>query len=125
VIIHGVDERTYDTIYFRPFNFKSGDALRRLHAVQYISHPEFIWDKLRAEHPGQYEKPVLPAPDPNGWFHVRVAVTYPLVRVFVNDAEEPCLVVEQLSGRKKGRLGFYVSNDSDGDFANLKITPAS
>ena len=121
---HGVDEKTYDAIYFRPFNFKSGDALRRQHAVQYISHPEFTWQKLRAEHPGQYEKPVQPVPDPNSWFHVRVVVAYPKVSVFVNDADEPCLIVEQLSNRTKGWVGFYVSNDSGGDFANLKITSA-
>jgi hypothetical protein len=125
VVFHGVDERTYEAIYFRPFNFKSADALRRLHAVQYISHPEFTWQKLRAEHPGQYEKPVQPVPDPNGWFHVRVSVSYPKVSVYVNGAQEPSLVVEQLSGRKKGWLGFYVSSDSGGDFAGLKITPAS
>jgi hypothetical protein len=125
VVFHGVDERTYDAIYFRPFNFKSADALRRLHAVQYISHPEFTWQKLRAEHPGQYEKPVQPIPNPNGWFHVRVNVSYPKVSVYVDGAQEPSLVVEQLSGQKKGWLGFYVSSDSGGDFANLKITPAS
>ena len=121
---HGVDENTFDAIYFRPFNFRSDDKLRRQHAVQYISHPEFTWQKLRAEHPEQYEKPVQPVPDPNGWFHVRVVIAYPNVSVFVNDADEPSLVVEQLSKRKKGWLGFYVSNDSGGDFANLKISPA-
>jgi len=124
VIFHAVDEMTYDAIYFRPFNFKSADALRRQHAVQYISHPEFTWQKLRAEHPEQYEKAVKPVPDPNGWFHVRVAVAYPKVSVFVNDAKEPSLVVDKLNERRRGRVGFYVSNDSGGDFANLKITPA-
>ena len=124
VAFHGVDEKTYDAIYFRPFNFKTDDKIRRQHAVEYISLPEFTWQKLRAEHPGQYEKPVQPVPDPNGWFHVRVVVAYPKVSVFVNDAEEPCLVVEQLSNRKKGWLGFYISDDSGGDFANLKIIPA-
>jgi hypothetical protein len=124
VIFHGVDEQTYDAIYFRPFNFKSTDALRRQHAVQYIAHPEFTWQKLRSEHPEQYEKPVQPVPDPNGWFHVRVVIAHPSVSVFVNDASEPSLVVKQLSNRKTGWVGFYVSNDSAGDFANLKITPA-
>lgn len=124
LIFHGVDEKSYDAIYFRPFNFRSEDALRRQHAVQYISHPEFTWQKLRAEHPEQYEKSVQPVPNPNDWFHVRVAIAHPKVSVFVNGAEAPCLVAEQLSNRKKGWLGFYVSNDSGGDFANLKITPA-
>jgi hypothetical protein len=85
---HGVDGTTYDAIYFRPFNFKAEDPARRIRAVQYISHPTYTWQKLRTEHPGLYEKPVSPVPDPNAWFHVRVVVASPKVSVFVNDAKE-------------------------------------
>ncbi len=74
VAFHGVDSSTYDAIYFRPFNFKAEDPARRSHAVQYISHPTYTWQKLRAERPGIFEQPVNPAPDPNAWFHVRVVV---------------------------------------------------
>ncbi|MFT3782293.1 MAG: hypothetical protein QM790_09780 [Nibricoccus sp.] len=120
---HGAGEKTYDAIYFRPFNFNSSDAARRLRAVQYVSHPVFTWDKLRSEHPGQYEKPIVPPPDPDGWFHVRVVVAAPKVSVFVNDATAPCLVVDQLSDRKRGWVGLWV-DVAGGDFANLKIIPA-
>jgi hypothetical protein len=122
IAFHGADVRTYDAIYFRPFNFKSADAARRLRAVQYISPPTYTWQKLRTEHPGQYEKPVAPVPDPDGWFHARIVVAWPKVSVFVNDATEACLVVDQLSDRKKGWLGLWV-DVSGGDFANLRITP--
>lgn len=114
---------TYDAIYFRPFNFKSADAARRLRAVQYISRPIYTWQKLRSEHPGQYEKPVSPVPDPEDWFHVRVVVAWPKVSVSINDVAEPCLVVEQLSDRKSGWLGLW-TDVKGGDFANLKITPS-
>ncbi len=123
VAFHGVDDTTYDAIYLRPFNFKTDDPARRKHAVQYVSHPTYTWQKLRAEHPGEYEQAVAPAPDPNGWFHVRVVVASPKVSVFVADAKEPSLVVSQLSDRPKGRVGLWVGNGSDGDFANLKIVP--
>ena len=63
-------------------------------------------------------------PDPNGWFHARVAVASPEVRVFVEDAKDPCLVVSQLSNRGRGLVGFWVGNTSGGDFANLKLVPA-
>ena len=43
--------------------------------------------------------------------------------VFVSDAKEPCLVVDQLSDRKKGLVGLWVGNASGGDFANFKIVP--
>jgi hypothetical protein len=121
VAFHGVDGTTYDAIYFRPFNFKTDDQARVRRAVQYISHPAHPWQKLRAEHPGQYEQPVRPVPDPNGWFHARVVVASPKVRVFVDDGKEPCLTVSQLSDRRKGLVGVWVGNTSGGDFANFKV----
>jgi len=54
---------------------------------------------------------------------VRVVVASPKVSVFVADATEPSLVVSQLSHRAKGRVGLWVGNGSDGDFANLILTP--
>jgi hypothetical protein len=124
VAFHGVDGTTFDAIYFRPFNFKTDDQARVLRAVQYISHPAHPWQKLRADTPGQYEKPVKPVPDPNDWFHARIVVASPKVSVFVADATEPCLSVTQLSDRKNGLVGVWVGNTSGGDFANLKIVPA-
>ena len=124
VAFHGLDEKTYDAVYFRPFNFRTEDQARRIRAVQYIAHPTYTWQKLRTEQPGKYEKPVNPAPDPNGWFHARIVVASPKVSVFVNDAKEPSLVVDQLSDRKKGLVGLWVGNASGGDFASFKIVPA-
>ena len=124
VAFHGVDGTTFDAIYFRPFNFKTDDPARVLRAVQYISHPAHPWQKLRADTPGQYEKPVKPVPDPNGWFHARIVVASPKVSVFVDGATEPCLTVIQLSDRKSGLVGVWVGNTSGGDFANFKIVPA-
>lgn len=120
---HGVDSTTHEAIYFRPFNFRAADSTRRAHAVQYISLPTYTWNKLRADHPGVYEKPVNPAPDPTDWFHVRVVVAGSQVRVFVDGATEPSLVVTRLSERTKGLVGFWVGNGSGGDFANLRIRP--
>jgi hypothetical protein len=124
VAFHGVDGTTYDAVYFRPFNFRAEDPARRDHSVQYISHPIYTWNKLRTEQPGKYERAVDPVPDPNAWFHARVVVASPKVSVFVGEAKEACLVVNQLSGRKRGLVGLWVGNNSAGDFANLKIVPA-
>jgi hypothetical protein len=124
VAFHGVDGTTYDAVYFRPFNFRADDPERRKRAVQYISHPAYPWQKLRADHPGKYEQTVSPVPDPNAWFHARIVVAAPKVSVFVEGANEPSLIVSQLSARGKGLIGLWAGNNSGGDFANLKVIPA-
>jgi hypothetical protein len=121
IAFRGVDEQTYDAVYFRPFNFKSEDSVRKGHAVQYISQPAYTWKKLREEHPEEYENPLDPAPDPNLFFHIKIILEKPKVSVFVNNAEKPCLAVNELSDRKDGWVGLWVGNYSEGSFANLKI----
>jgi hypothetical protein len=121
VAFHGVDEKTFDAVYFRPFNFKADDAARRSHSVQYVSHPIYTWDKLRGERPDQFERAIAPAPDPDGWFHARIVVAFPSVRVFVNDIAAPVMDIKQLSDRKTGWIGLWVGNNSDGQFANLTV----
>ncbi len=117
-----VDAQTHDAIYFRPFNFRAEDPDRRGHSVQYVSHPQWGWEKLRTEHPGQYEKAIVPEPDGDQWFHARIVVERPNVSVFVNGAETPCLVVKELSGRQGGSIGLWVGEGSGGSFANLQVT---
>lgn len=112
---------TYDAIYFRPFNFRSSDPARRAHSVQYVSHPDWTWGRLRQEKPGQFEKPVEPAVDGDRWFHVRIVVDPPKISVFVEGSREPCLTVEALSGPRTGSVALWVGNNSPGKFANLKI----
>ena len=117
-------DEAHDAVYFRPFNFRADDAERKAHAVQYISHPRFRWFDLRKDMPGRYEKPIVPAPDGDAWFHARIVVEKPRVLVYVNDAKEPSLVVEELSDRKGGGVGLWVGPGQGGHFADLKITPA-
>src|SRR5205085_9314712 len=100
-------------------NFKTPDPVSHRHAVQYHSNPLYGWQKLRTEHPDQYEKAITPVPDPNGWFHLRLVVASPKVSVFVDGANAPCLTVDSLGGRKTGLVGLWLGNNSGGDFANL------
>jgi hypothetical protein len=125
VAFHGANDKAFDAIYFRPFNFRATDPVSRGHAVQYHSLPGYSWDKLRADQPGKYERAVNPVPDPNGWFHARIVIADPKVSAFVGDATDPCLVVNALNGRKTGMVGLWVGNNSGGDFANLTIIPAA
>lgn len=118
---HGADDSSFEAIYFRAFNFRSPDPVRRGHAVQYVAPPAFGWEKLRQEHPNVYENAVSPAPDPNEWFHVRIVVTEQRISVFVNGASDASLVVTPLVHRAGRMLGYWVGNGSEGDWKNLHI----
>lgn len=125
IAFHGIDSNRYDAIYFRPFNFTNSDTARRSRAVQYVSMPAHPWEKLRQEFPGKYENKVNPVPNPDGWFHVKITVAGKQVKVYVDNAQRPCLEVEKLNDTKTGGLALWVGNNSGGSFANLKITSQS
>ncbi len=119
VAIHGSGKDVFDAIYFRPFNFTHPQ--RNTHSVQYISIPEYDWSLLRTNFPDTYENKINPVPNPNEWFHVKITVDYPEIKVYVDAAKEPSLVIEQLSKQKKGMIGLWTGNGSEGWFKNLLI----
>jgi hypothetical protein len=121
IAFHGVDTVTTDIVYFRPFNFRSVDPVRKIHAVQYVSEPEFPWHKLREEKNGMYEKGIEPPPSPTDWFHARIVVGEKEIKVFVNNAKDPSLTVNKLNTRRDGLIGFH-NEGLEGDFANLVIS---
>jgi hypothetical protein len=121
ITFHGVDNSTLDAVYFRPFNFQSNDSVRKIHAVQYVSQPDYPWQVLREKFNGKYEKAINHAPGGNEWFHAKIVIKYPMITVYINGNQEPSLTVEQLNKRTSGKIGLWVGNNSDGDFANLTI----
>jgi len=118
----GVNDSTYDAVYFRPFNFHSTDPVRKIHAVQYISHPTYTWRKLRDEQNGMYEKALVNPPKATSWFHARIEIKNDEVNVFVNNDTTPSLTVKKLSNATSGKIGIWTGAGSDGDFANLIIS---
>ena len=121
VMFRTVDEATYDAVYFRPFNFRASNETSKSHAVQYVSSPEWSWERLRAEKTGQYEKAIEPAPDGDMWFHAKIVLKERQVSVFVNDSQEPALQVTELSDRSGGSVGIWCFGY--GVISNLQITP--
>src|SRR6516164_5777854 len=64
IAFHGVNDTTLDVVYFRPFNFQSLDPARKGHSVQYVSLPQYDWQRLRTSFPNKYEHPITPSPQP-------------------------------------------------------------
>ena len=116
-------DTAFDAVYLRPFNFRASDSTRHAHAIQYISQPAHPWDRLRSQRSGQYEKPVLPEPDPNAWVHLKVVVRGNDVSAFVNGTGSPALHVQGLSGRSRGGSACGSAIRRRGDFANLVVRP--
>jgi hypothetical protein len=123
VAFNVADGKNFEAVYFRPFNFLREPEQWRSHSVQYVAWPDHPWEKLRQESPGRYESAVKPIPDPSGWFHARVEVSKQKVRVWVDGAKEPCLVVDRLANANKGQVGLWVDSH-EGSFRNLTIRPA-
>jgi hypothetical protein len=122
IAFHGADDQTYETVYFRPFNFQSGEPARKIHAVQYSFEPSLGFQQLRDTRKDEFESAILPATiTATEWFHAKAEVRNGRIKVFVNDSKVPCLDVPTLNpGVKNGKIGFWVGNNSNGDFANLK-----
>jgi hypothetical protein len=117
------DANRYEAVYFRPFRFRSADAAARSHAVQYVAWPEHTWEALRAQSPGVYEAAIAPVPDPASWFHAHIELGHTQVKVFIDGATQPTLVVNRLRNARGG-VALWVDSQ-EGSFAGLRIRPAA
>jgi len=121
IAFHGLNDTSFDAVYFRPFNFQSSDAARKSHSVQYVSLPRFDWSVLREKYPGKYENSLTDNISADSWFHAKIIIDTDKIEVFVNNNPQSSLSVKPLNNYTKGKIGFWVGNNSDGDFANLEI----
>ncbi len=115
------DHTRFEAIYLRPTNARADDQFRRNHTTQYISHPGYPWERLRAEHPGKYESYV--DLDADRWTKIKLIVSGSLARLYVNDASQPALIVNDLKlTPASGGVGLWVGPGSRAYFKSLKIT---
>jgi hypothetical protein len=121
IIFHGLDDKTYDAVYCRPFNFFAKDSVRKIHAIQYVAHPTFTWKKLREERNGVFEKEIVNPPDPNGWFKMRLVIRDKSVEGYINEATKPSLTIEKLNDRHDGKIGIFMGDGAGGDFEKISI----
>jgi len=92
----------------------------RNHSVQYISAPDYPWNKLRAENPGVYES--YADMEAGAWTKIKIEVAGTKARLYVNGAEQPCLIVNDLKlGDSRGQIALWTSIETDGYFSNLTV----
>ena len=117
------DMRTYDAFYLRPTNGRADDQERRNHAVQYISHPDWTWARLRKETPSRYEAYV--DLQPNVWTKIKIEVRGDRARLFVRGQDQPTLVVNDLKtgANGKGAIALWIDVGTVAHFRQLTVQP--
>lgn len=113
----------YELFYIRPTNGRADDQLRRNHSTQYVSFPDWPWQRTRQATPGLYES--YADLEPGAWTKLKIVVAGTKARLYVQDAAQPSLIVNDLKlPPAKGGIGMWVGPGTDGYFANLRVTPA-
>lgn len=114
----------YECIYLRVANGRAPSQEQRNHALQYISHPDYPWRRLREEKVSQYES--YADIGEREWIHVRMVIEPTRVSVFINGARRPSLAVDRLrsDGPDTGRLALWAAVGSTAHYRNLEVTPA-
>ena len=115
------DDESYEYIYLRPTNGRADDQVRRNHATQYSSYPDFDFARSREEAPGRYESYV--DLEPGVWTKFKIEVEGHKAKLYVHGAEQPCLIVNDLRRESRsGGVALWVGPGTEGYFSNLKIT---
>lgn len=116
------DHSKFECIYLRPTNGRADDQIRRNHSVQYISYPDYPWEKTRKETPGKYETYVDLAP--GEWTKIKVEVQGNKARLYVHGSPQPTLIINdlQLGANQSGSLGLWVGSGTEAHFRNLVVT---
>jgi len=113
---------SFECFFIRPTNGRANDQLRRNHSTQYISHPDYPWYRLREEHPGVYES--YTDLIPGEWTRIKIVVSGIHAQLFVNDSEQPCLIVNDLKlGEIEGKIALWVGAGTEAYFSNVQIKP--
>ena len=113
------DPSSYECFYIRPTNGRADDQLRRNHSAQYMSMPQYECSRLRKETPGKYESYVDLVP--GAWTKIKIVITGTKAQLFVNDASQPALLVNDLKhGDSTGSVALWIGLQTEAYFTNLR-----
>jgi hypothetical protein len=118
------DHSAFECFYLRPTNGRADDQLRRNHSTQYISHPDYPWERLRQETPGVYESYVdLVAAE---WTHIRIGFRGSRGELYVNRAAQPTLIVKDLKlPPAAGGVALWIGPNTEAFFRDLRVSAAT
>ncbi len=110
----------FECFYLRPTNGRADDQLRRNHSTQYCSHPDYPWFRLREENPGVYESYTDLVT--GEWTKIKIVISGVRAQLYVNGAEQPCLVVNDLKlGETEGRIALWIGAGTEAYFSKVLV----
>lgn len=111
----------FECIYIRPTNGRAEQQLRRNRSTQYFSFPDYKFDRLRKEAPGEYES--YADMGLNEWITLRIEVKGAGAKLFINNNPQPALVVNDLKhgAGLRGAIGLFVDQGTEGFFETLVV----
>jgi len=111
----------FECIYIRPTNGRAEQQLRRNRSTQYFSFPDYKFDRLRKEAAGEYES--YADMGLNEWITLRIEVKGAAAKLYINNNEQPALVVNDLKhgADLRGAIGLFVDQGTEGFFSELKL----
>jgi hypothetical protein len=110
----------YECFYIRATNGRADDQVRRNHSTQYISAPDYPWERLRKENPGVYESYV--DLEPGAWTKIKIAVSGTKAKLYVNGADQPTLIVNDLKlGESHGQIALWIGVDTEAYFSRITV----
>lgn len=115
------DNTAFECIYLRPTNGRAEQQLRRNRSLQYFSYPDFKFERLRQEAPGEYES--YADMGLNEWIDLKIEVKGAQARLFLNGHAQPALIVNDLKHGPDaaGGIGLWVDIGTEGYFSDLRI----
>jgi hypothetical protein len=114
------DGSHFECFYVRPTNGRADDQLRRNHSTQYISNPDFPWERLRSENPGVYES--YTDLEHGAWTNLKIVVSGTRAELYVNGAKQPVLIVNDLKlGKTHGKVALWIGQDTDAHFSSVTL----
>jgi len=112
----------YECFYLRPTNGRAEFQVQRNHSIQYVSHPEYPWYRMRQEFPEMYESYADLVP--GQWTMLRIEVDGTRAKLFIDDADQPNLIVNDLKlGDSDGAVALWLHSSTLAHFRNLVVRP--
>jgi hypothetical protein len=112
----------FEYIYLRPTNARADDQVRRNHSVQYSSHPDFPWQRMRKEFPEMYESHA--DMEAGVWTKMRIAVKGDRAELYLHGGAQPALIANGLKlGDVAGGIALWIGPGTVGHFRNLVVRP--